>query len=145
MKVLEQYHPSKINTGDQSDLLSIIVPAYNIADYIERGVNSVRSQTYRNLEIIVVDDGSTDDTGAICDRISSEDQRVQVIHKENGGLAEARNAGVEKATGAYIAFVDGDDWIDSNMYEEMLGALKEQHADLAICRYRQVYKTHTND
>ena len=145
MKVLERYHPSKINTDEQTDLISVIVPAYNIEDYIERGVDSVRSQTYRNLEIIVVDDGSTDDTGAICDRIASEDQRVQVIHKENGGLADARNVGIEKAIGTYIAFVDGDDWIDPDMYEEMLGALKEQHADLAVCRYRQVYKSHTDD
>ena len=145
MRILEQYHPSKINMDEQIDLISVIVPAYNIADYVERGINSVRNQTYRHLEIIVVDDGSTDDTGAICDRIASEDKRVQVIHKENGGLAEARNVGMEKATGAYIAFVDGDDWIDSAMYEEMLGALQEQHANLAVCRYRQVYKTHTDD
>ena len=145
MKVLEQYHPSKINTDNQTDLISSIVPAYNIADYIERGVNSVRNQTYRNLEIIVVDDGSTDDTGAHCDRIASEDQRVQVIHKENGGPAEARNLGIARAKGSYIGFVDGDDWIDPDMYEKMLGALKEQHADIAICRYRHVYKSHTED
>ena len=145
MKVLEQYHPSKINMDDQSELISVIVPAYNIADYIERGVNSVRNQTYRNLEIIVVDDGSTDNTGALCDRIASEDRRVQVIHKENGGLAEARNVGIARAKGSYIGFVDGDDWIDPDMYGEMLGALKEQCADLAVCRYRQVYRNHTDD
>ena len=145
MKVLEQYHPSKINADDQNDLISVIVPAYNIADYIERGVNSVRSQTYRNLEIIVVDDGSTDKTGAICDRIASEDRRVQVIHNVNGGPAEARNVGIARARGSYIGFVDGDDWIDSDMYEKMLSSLKEQQADIAICRYRRVYKTHTED
>ena len=145
MKVLEQYLPSSIYTDDQSDLISVIVAAYNIADYIERGVNSIRNQTYHNLEIIVVDDGSTDDTGALCDRIASEDPRVQVIHKKNGGPAEARNVGVAGAKGSYIGFVDGDDWIDPDMYEKMLGALKEQRADLAICRYRRVYKTHTQD
>ena len=145
MKVLEQYRPPKLNTADQTDLISVIVAAYNIADYIERGLNSICSQTYRNLEIIVVDDGSTDDTGALCDRIASEDERVHVIHKKNGGLAEARNVGIAGAKGSYIAFVDGDDWIDSDMYETMLGAMKEQHADAAVCRYRQVYKTHTDD
>ena len=145
MRILEKYHPSKIDQDDQADLISVIVAAYNIAGYIEKGVNSVCSQTYRNLEIIVVDDGSTDDTGDLCDRMAAEDERIQVIHKKNGGLAEARNVGIAKAKGSYIAFVDGDDWIDSDMYEKMLGALKEQHADVAVCRYRQVYKTHTED
>ena len=145
MKVLEKYHPSKINTDDQVDLISVVIPAYNIADYIERGLSSVQSQTYRNLEIIVVDDGSTDGTGEICDRIASGDERVSVIHKDNGGPAEARNVGIARAKGSYLGFVDGDDWIDSDMYEKMLGALKEQGADIAICRYRHVYKTHTED
>ena len=145
MKILERYHPSEINTEDQTDLISVIVTAYNIADYIERGINSIRNQTYRNLEIIVVDDGSTDDTGMVCDRIASKDRRVNVIHKENGGPAEARNVGIAKAKGSYIGFVDGDDWIDPDMYEKMLSSLKEQHADITICRYRQVYKNHTED
>ena len=145
MRILEQYRPSSIDSGNQTDLISVIVAAYNIAGYIERGVNSVRNQTYHNLEIIVVDDGSTDSTGAICDRIASEDPRIQVIHKENGGPAEARNVGVARAQGSYIGFVDGDDWVDSDMYEKMLGALKEQNADIAICRYRRVYKDHTED
>ena len=145
MRILEQYHPSKMNMDEQIDLISVIVPAYNIADYVERGINSVRNQTYRNLEIIVVDDGSTDDTGAICDRIASEDKRIQVIHKANSGPAEARNVGIAMAQGVYIGFVDGDDWIDPDMYAKMLGALKEQQADVAICRYRRVYKSHTDD
>lgn len=145
MKVLDQYHPAKINTDHQDDLISIIVPAYNIVGYIERGLNSVCGQTYRNLEIIVVNDGSTDGTGEICDRIASGDDRMCVIHKENGGPAEARNIGIARATGRYIGFVDGDDWIDSDMYEKMLGALKEKSADIAICRYRHVYKNHTED
>ncbi len=144
MKLLEHYHP-RIRAEEQTDLISVIVAVYNIADYIERGVGSVCAQTYRNLEIIVVDDGSTDDTGVICDRLAAKDSRVQVIHKENGGPAEARNRGIAIAKGSYIGFVDGDDWIDPDMYEKMLGALQEQGADLAICRYRQVYKTHTED
>lgn len=145
MKILEHYHPSPIETRDQTNLISVIVAAYNIADYIERGVNSIRCQTYQNLEIIVVDDGSTDATGDICDNLALKDARVQVIHKENGGPAQARNVGIARAKGSYIGFVDGDDWIDPDMYEKMFGALKEQEADIAICRYRQVHKTHTED
>lgn len=145
MKILEHYRPARMEAGAQKDLISVIVTAYNIAAYIERGVGSVCGQTYRNLEIIVVDDGSTDETGKICDRLAASDERVQVIHKENGGPAEARNRGIAIAKGSYIGFVDGDDWIDADMYEKMLGALKEQGADLAICRYRQVYRSHTED
>lgn len=145
MKILEHYRPARMQAKEQKDLISVIVTAYNIADYIERGVGSVCAQTYRNLEIIVVDDGSTDGTGALCDRLAAGDSRVRIIHKENGGPAEARNRGIAIAGGSYIGFVDGDDWIDSDMYEKMLGALKEQNADIAICRYRQVHKTHTED
>lgn len=145
MKILDQYHPARIGIGQQTDVISVIVTAYNIAGYIERGVNSIRGQSYQNLEIIVVDDGSTDGTGEICDRLAVKDGRVRVIHKENGGPAEARNVGTAQARGRYIGYVDGDDWIDADMYEKMLGALKEQQADMAICRYRQVYKTHTED
>lgn len=126
-------------------MLSVIVTAYNIEDYIERGVLSVCGQTYRNLEIIVVDDGSTDRTGEICDRLALADSRVSVIHKENEGPAQARNVGTAKAQGNYIGYVDGDDWIDADMYEKMLSALIDQEADIAICRYRQVARDHTID
>lgn len=145
MKVLERYQPAKISIAEQTEVISVIVTAYNIADYIERGVNSIRGQTYQNLEIIVVDDGSVDGTGEICDRLAAKDGRVRVIHKENGGPGQARNVGIAQARGSYIGFVDGDDWIDTDMYEKMLGALREQNADLAVCRYRQVHKTHTED
>lgn len=145
MKVLERYQPAKISIAEQTEVISVIVTAYNIADYIERGVNSIRGQTYQNLEIIVVDDGSVDGTGEICDRLAAKDGRVRVIHKENGGPGQARNVGIAQARGSYIGFVDGDDWIDTDMYEKMLGALREQDADLAVCRYRQVHKTHTED
>ncbi len=145
MKIIESYRPSGQVVCRQEDLISIVVAAYNIAEYIERGLRSVCGQSYRNLEILVVDDGSTDDTGAICDRIAATDERLRVIHKKNGGLADARNVGLAQAKGDYIAFVDGDDWIDAAMYERMLGALKEQRADAAVCRYRQVYRDHTDD
>ena len=144
MRILEQYHP-QIGQEDQTELISVIVAAYNIADYIEKGVRSVCAQTYRNLEILVVDDGSTDMTGSICDRLAEEDKRIRVIHKKNGGLADARNAGLQAAGGSYIGFIDGDDWIDPDMYEKMLGAMREQKADAAVCRYRQVHSAYTLD
>lgn len=145
MRVLEHYQPAAIRAEDQTVCISVIVAAYNIEDYIERGIRSICKQTYRNLEIIVVDDGSTDTTGALCDRLAAEDERIQVIHKDNGGPAEARNAGIARSKGSLIGFVDGDDWIDPDMYEKLYSALLEQKADIAICRYRQVHKTHTED
>lgn len=145
MKILEQYHPSISYGKEQAHLISVIVTAYNIEAYIERGVRSICAQTYQNLEIIVVDDGSVDETGHLCDKLVAEDKRIRVIHKANGGPADARNVGMAQAAGAYIGFVDGDDWIDPAMYEEMLGALLDQQADVAICRYRQVYKDQTQD
>ena len=144
MKVIEHYHPA-ISIREQTELISIIIAAYNIEEYIERGVESVRNQTYGNLDIIVVDDGSTDSTGAVCDRLAAKDARIRVIHKKNGGLSDARNVGIAAAKGGYIGFVDGDDWIDPDMYEKMLGAMKEQNAEAAICRYRRIYRTNTVD
>lgn len=145
MKIIEHYRPAAIQEEDQTVCVSVIVTAYNIEAYIERGVRSICNQTYRNLEIIVVDDGSTDTTGALCDRLAAADERIQVIHKENGGPAEARNVGIARSKGSLIGFVDGDDWIDPDMYEKLLSALWEEKADIAICRYRQVHKTHTED
>lgn len=101
-------------------MISVIVPSYNIAPYLQRCVESLISQTYSNLEIILVDDGSTDGTGELCDRIAEDDHRIRVIHKANGGLSDARNAGIEIAIGEYYSFVDGDDYIESDAYEVMI-------------------------
>lgn len=129
----------------QTELISVIVAAYNIENYIERGVTSILRQTYRNLEIFLIDDGSTDASGEICDRLAKQDDRITVLHKAHGGPADARNAGLAEAKGSFIGFVDGDDWIDADMYAKMLGALLENQADMAVCRYRRVYKNHTQD
>lgn len=99
--------------------ISIIVPVYNAEKYLTKCVNSLINQTYRNLEIILVDDGSKDESGSICDEFALKDTRVKVLHKENGGLISAWKAGVEKSTGRYLNFVDSDDWVDLNMLEEM--------------------------
>ncbi|MCM1153958.1 MAG: glycosyltransferase [Roseburia sp.] len=145
MKILDHYIPAPIPPAHRDELISVIVAIYNIASYIERGVNSILAQTYRNLEIILVDDGSTDESGRICDRLANTDERIIVLHKENGGPADARNAGIAVAKGSFIGFVDGDDYIDADMYEKMLASLLEQEADIAICRYRRVGKEHTQD
>ena len=95
------------------ELVSIIVPIYNVALYLERCLVSLTGQTYKNIEILLVDDGSTDASGALCDLWQSKDHRIQVFHKPNGGLSDARNYGLERASGDYVCFTDSDDWLDS--------------------------------
>lgn len=125
--------------------ISVIIPVYNIEEYLERCLDSVIAQTYTNLEIIVVDDGSTDSSPSICDEYAGKDERIKVIHKKNGGLSDARNAGLKVATGDYVGYVDGDDWVDATMYEDMLNACVKNDAQVAVCRYKRVYKDETMD
>ena len=106
-------------------LISVIVPVYNIIPYLPRCVESLRKQTYRNLEILLIDDGSTDDTPALCDRLAEEDARIRVFHKENGGPSSARNYGLEQAKGEYVGFVDSDDYVDADMYEGLYRAIAD--------------------
>ena len=115
------------------DLISVIVPIYNVEKYLRRCVDSIIAQTYSNLEIILVDDGSPDNCPAICDEYAKKDSRVRVIHQKNGGLSAARNAGLDAASGDYIGFVDSDDYIALNMYEKLYNTLRNNSADLAIC------------
>ena len=103
----------------EDSLISVIVPVYNLIDYLPRCVSSLCAQTYRNLEIILVDDGSTDGTGQLCDELSASDERISVYHKENGGSSSARNYGLDRANGDYIGFVDGDDYVDADMYAKL--------------------------
>lgn len=102
-------------------LLSVIIPVYNVEPYLHRCVDSVLNQTYRNLEVILVDDGSTDGCGAICEEYAAKDDRVRVIHKANGGQASARNVGLEQMTGEYLTFVDSDDWLRPELYQNAMG------------------------
>ncbi len=121
----------------QMDLITVIIPVYNLENYLENCVYSVMNQTYKNLQIILVDDGSTDCSGKMCDELAMKDQRIQVIHKENGGLSDARNAGIDLAEGKYIGFVDGDDYVDNDMYETLYTAICNAHADIASCGIHQ--------
>lgn len=126
-------------------VISVIVSIYNVQAYVEKSVQSIVNQTYKNLEILLVDDGSTDNSGKLCDAFAKNDERIKVIHKVNGGLSSARNEGIKVATGEYIAFVDGDDWIDEDMYEGMLSAILKHDADIAICNYKEISKKGIRD
>lgn len=121
--------------------ISVIIPVYKVEKYLDRCVESIVCQTYKNLEIILVDDGSPDNCPALCDEWTKKDERIKVIHKKNGGVSSARNLGLEKSTGDYIAFVDSDDWIDLDMYEEMIRVATESSADMVFCKSRRVYSS----
>lgn len=112
------------------DTISVIVPCYNVEAYLKRCVDSIIDQTYQNLDVILVDDGSTDGTGKLCDDIAQTDPRIRVVHKENGGLSDARNAGIEAAKGEFYSFVDGDDHLEENAYEVMLHEMDDPDVSL---------------
>lgn len=120
-------------------VVSIIVPIYNIEDYLPKCLDSIISQTYPNFELILVDDGSTDSSWHICDRFAEIDNRIKVIHKKNGGLTSARNAGLLLAQGDWIMHVDGDDWIDKTMLQSLITAAETMNADLVQCNFRMVW------
>ncbi len=113
-------------------MLSVIIPVYNVEEYLVKCVESVLNQTYRYLEVILVNDGSKDGSGRICDELAAKDSRIKVIHQENGGLSKARNAGIEAATGEYITFVDSDDWIEADAYEHLLNLMEKYRVKL-VC------------
>lgn len=125
-------------------LISVIIPAYNVAPYIRKSVQSVIEQTYKNLQIILIEDGATDDTGKICDDLAAQDSRIEVIHQKNGGLSAARNAGLNVAKGEWIAFLDSDDWIEPEMYEALLKLALDYDADISSCCSRNVYPDTTD-
>lgn len=121
-------------------LISIVIPVYNVEQYLDYCMQSVFAQTYKNLEIILVDDGATDSSGKMCDEYAKKDARVKVIHKENGGLSSARNTGMKEVNGEYFSFIDSDDYIRvdyiSKMYEYMLN----DNADMVVCSFKKVVK-----
>lgn len=122
----------------EKDLISVIVPVYKVEKYLEKCIESIIKQTYTNLQIILVDDGSPDNCGKICDEYAKKDSRIEVIHKINGGLSDARNVGINRANGRYIGFVDSDDYIKEDMYEKLINLIKEYDADISICNLYDV-------
>lgn len=122
-----------MKSNQQNHLISIIIPIYNVEDYIDKCISSIVSQTYRNIEVLLIDDGSTDLSGNICKQWSIKDNRVKYYYKINGGVCSARNKGIEEANGEYIGFVDADDWIDPTMYEHLYSLLTKYHCTLSIC------------
>lgn len=119
--------------------ISVVVPVYNAQDHLERCVKGLFAQTYQNLEIILVDDGSKDKSGAICDHLAQRDSRVKVIHKQNGGVSRARNTGMEAASGEYLQFVDSDDMLSPDFCSIMAKLLKESGKSMVICGYRVIH------
>ena len=126
-------------------LISVIVPVYNVENYIEKCINTILEQTYHNLEIILVDDGSIDSCPIICDEFANKDSRIKVIHKNNAGPSAARNAGIIIAEGEYIGFVDSDDYIHSKMYEVLYQNLKIYNADISVCNFFKVNDSYFQD
>lgn len=124
----------------EQPLISIIVPVYKVEKYLKRCVDSILTQTYQNMEIILVDDGSPDNCGAICDRYKETDNRVVVIHKKNGGLSDARNTAIPLAKGEYISFIDSDDWISSYYVEHLYEAVAKCDADIGISWFENVFE-----
>lgn len=122
-----------------NDLISVVVPAYNIENYIERCIKSILNQTYSNIEVIIVDDGSTDNTASIIDQYALKDTRIIPIHKKNGGVSSARTEGINRASGEWIGFVDGDDVIEENMYEVLINNAKKYNADISHCGYQMIF------
>ena len=127
------------------DLVSVIVPVYNVEQYLEKCIESICSQTFTRLEIILVDDGSTDHSSRICDEWAHKDVRIRVLHKENGGLSDARNAGIEIATGGWYMFVDSDDTITPDTIERMYGAATSHDCEMAVCNMVRIYDDGTTE
>ena len=120
-------------------MLSVIVPIFRVEKYLDKCVQSLLAQTYKDLEIIQVDDGSDDGCPAMCDAYGEVDSRIKVIHKANGGLSDARNTGLEAATGEYIVFADSDDYVHPQVYEAMIGVMEENAAvDMVVCPFQKV-------
>ena len=124
-----------------NDLISVIMPVYNVEKYLPESIESVLNQDHRNLELILIDDGSTDGSGGICDAYALKDSRVRVIHQGNGGAAAAKNAGLRIASGTYLSFVDSDDYLQPNVYGYMLNVLRENHADAVQFSFQDVYQS----
>lgn len=127
-------------SGEGLPLVSVIVPVYKVEQYIESCLDAVKSQTYENLEIILIDDGTPDSSGEICERYAEQDSRMVVYHKQNGGLSDARNYGIDCAKGEYITFIDSDDRVDIDYVEYLYRLIRKYECMLALCTHRILYE-----
>jgi glycosyltransferase involved in cell wall biosynthesis len=127
------------------ELISVILPVYNVKDFLPKCVASVCGQTYKNLEILLVDDGATDGSGALCDQLAESDARIAVCHKPNGGLSDARNYGIARASGEYITCIDADDYVDSDYVEYLYELIRKYQTDLSVCQHRVVFSDKVRD
>lgn len=128
-----------------NSLISVIVPIYNVEKYLDRCVDSIINQTYKNLEIILVDDGSPDNCPQMCDDYAKKDSRIKVVHKENGGLSDARNVGMKVATGEYVSFIDSDDYVSLDFYETLLETIVDNDSDIVECGVVKFYENEKFD
>lgn len=120
-------------------LISVIIPVYNVENYLEKCIESVINQTYENLDIILIDDGSKDNSGVICDDYKNKDSRIRVIHKENGGLSDARNVALDVTKGSYITFIDSDDYVTNDYVEYLYNLIKKTGSDISMCCFQKIY------
>lgn len=116
-------------------MISVVIPAYNLAPYLERCIDSILNQTYKDFEILLVDDGSTDETGDLCDKLALRDSRIRVFHKENGGVSSARNMALDNAKGDMISIIDGDDWVEPTLFEDAINSMKQNNAQIFMFEY----------
>ncbi len=130
---MKEYNKAMV-AGGGSPHISIIIPVYNTSKYLRQTLDSVIRQSFTDWELIIVDDGSTDDSGLVCDEYAARDMRIRVIHKPNGGVSSARNVGIKAAVGQYISFIDGDDYVERDFLEKMYCAIENHHADIVCCR-----------
>ena len=131
---------SWVKISMKTDLISVVIPVYNVEKYLERCLDSILNQSYSNLQIIIVDDGSTDTSGKICDRYAMKDSRIQVFHKENGGLSDARNFGLEHICGKYVSFIDSDDYVSKDYIKYLYGLIETVDADISACKHLESNK-----
>lgn len=133
-----------MSLDDKEELISVIVPVYNVENYLERCLDSILVQTYSNYEVLLIDDGSKDNSGRLCDQLASRDNRISVYHKKNGGLGSARNYGIQRVNGVYVCFIDSDDKVEPDYLENLYLSLKAKNADISVCGYYYAAKDITS-
>ena len=134
-----------MSKAPKEPLISVIVPVYNVEKYLARCLDSIINQTYKNLQIIVVDDGSTDNSSKLCDEYAKKDKRIEVYHKENGGVSSARNIGIKNAKGEAVGFIDSDDYVEPQYIEALVKSMLDNDSDISLCGFKKIYGKQSDD